>query len=519
MANSIIPQDVYQIINDISDLALGKSVAHAVDTSSFVAVGETLLRTGTENLFNAISTVLSRTIFSVRPYRRKLSSMEVSADRWGAQSRKISFLWTDCEPSQDWNTNIAPDRLDDGNSIDMYKIRKPKPVQTNFYGTKVLQKHITRFRDQLALAFSSEDEFMRFVNAYMVEFRNEIEVANESKSRATYLNLIGGLYEMKTGNPSSVIDLAELFNGTFGTAYSRAQLLSVALEDFMKFTASTIKTVSEAMTDIGYKYHTNLANADIPRHTPKSRQKMLMYNPLFIQAKSQVYSSLFNPEYLDIGTFEGVNFWQYPKNPHRILVKPNILNTTTGASTEGTEQTIEYVLGLLYDEEAMGIMPQYDYSSATPFNSAGGYWNIFMHWRFNAYNDFTENAVLFIIGPGGAGQKDVQDVNLMQIKGADPSNTFLKTNVAAWGGGTVSSPTKGALHVMNCYLDGGTNLLPVGMTNPLPVQTPLSTAEENHGQVMPGDDHGNTSQDNGGSQEDPAGPDNPATPAKAARKK
>ena len=46
-------------------------------------------------------------------------------------------------------------------------------------------------------------------------------------------------------------------------------------------------------------------------------------------------------------------------------------------------------------------MPQFDYASTTPFNSAGGYYNMYNHWRFNSYCDYTENAVLFVLGAGG----------------------------------------------------------------------------------------------------------------------
>lgn len=130
---------------------------------------------------------------------------------------------------------------------------------------------------------------------------------------------------------------------------------------------------------------------------------MIMYNPIFVEAESEVYSGLFNPKYLDIGDFEGVNFWQSQSSPTAVSGTPNILNVVNGQSKTGTSNlSIDYVLGLLYDEEALGIMPQFDYSSVTPFNSNGGYWNMFYHWRFNSYNDFTENAVLFVLGAGGS---------------------------------------------------------------------------------------------------------------------
>ena len=402
MANTLTPRDVYQIMNSVVSQATGQTTQTVVDTSTFVSVGETLLRTAPENTLNAISTVLADTIFSVRPYRGKLDSLRVSQRRWGAQVRKIVPLYTAAEASQDWNTDLdgGSPKLADGNSIDMYKIKAPKCVQLNFYGTAVLQKHITRFRDQLALAFTSEQEFIRFIDAVLTEFNNEVELLNEAKARATLNNFILGIHDMSL----TEVDLVAEYNTDHGTTYTRAQLLTTYISEFMKYVAAKIKVYSSRLTDMSALNHANLSNyAPILRHTPKERQKMIMYNPIFVEAESEVYSGLFNPQYLDIGDFEGVNFWQSQSSPTTVSGTPNILNVNNGQSQTGTSNIqIDYVLGLLYDEEALGVMPQFDYASTTPFNSAGGYFSTFLHWRFNSYNDFTENAVLFVLGAGGS---------------------------------------------------------------------------------------------------------------------
>lgn len=402
MANSLTPRDVYSLMNSIVKQATGQTSLTATDTTSFVSVGETLLRTSAENTINAISTVLADTIFSVRPYQGKLDSLRVTQRRWGAQVRKIVNLYDEAEASQDWNTDLdgGSPKLADGNSIDMYKIKAPKAMQLNFYGTAVLQKHITIFRDQLALAFSSEAEFVRFIDAVMTEFNNEVELLNENKARLTLCNFMAGIHDMNL----TEIDLVDEYNTDHNTTYTRAQLLTTYIEDFMKYVAAKIKVYSELLTDMRSDFHANITGmSKILRHTPKERQKMIMYNPIFIEAESEVYSGLFNPQYLDIGTFEGVNFWQDPLSPTSINIKPNILDVSTGKSADAAAAvSIDYVLGLLFDEEALGIMPQFDYSSTSPFNSAGGYYNNFLHWRFNSYNDYTENAVLFVLGAGGS---------------------------------------------------------------------------------------------------------------------
>lgn len=399
MANVLTPVDVYALMNAVVSQATGRTDLAVVDTTTFASVGEIVLRTGTENTLNAISTVIGKTIFSVRPYKGKLESLRVAQQRWGGQVRKIINLYDEAEKSDDWNTNLSQNALDDGNSVDMYKIRKPKAVQLNFYGTKVLQKHITRFRDQLALAFHNEDEFIRFIDSVMVEFSNEIELLNEAKSRTTLLNFMAGISSMGLTS----VDLVAEYNNEYGTQYTRAQLLSTYIESFMKFVAAEIKIYSSRLTDMSTLYHANLTGYNkIMRHTPKERQKMVMYEPIFIKTQAEVYSGLFNPEYLDIGSFEGVNYWQSQSTPTAINVKPNILDVSTGASKDADVAVeLDYVLGILFDEEACGVMPQFDYSSTTPFNSAGGYYNMYMHWRFNSYCDYTENAVLFVLGEGG----------------------------------------------------------------------------------------------------------------------
>ena len=399
MANVLTPVDVYALMNDVVSQATGRTDLAVVDTTTFASVGEIVLRTGTENTLNAISTVIGKTIFSVRPYKGKLESLRVAQQRWGGQVRKIINLYDEAEKSDDWNTDVSQNALADGGSVDMYKIRKPKALQLNFYGTKVLQKHITRFRDQLSLAFHNEDEFIRFIDSVMVEFSNEIELLNEAESRATLLNFMSGISSMGL----TEVDLVAEYNNEYGTQFTRAQLLSTYIESFMKFVAAEIKIYSSKLTDMSTLYHANLTGYNkIMRHTPKERQKMVMYEPIFIKTQAEVYSGLFNPEYLNIGSFEGVNYWQSQSTPTAINVKPNILDLTTGASKDAeTAVDLNYVLGILFDEEACGVMPQFDYSSTTPFNSAGGYYNMYMHWRFNSYCDYTENAVLFVLGEGG----------------------------------------------------------------------------------------------------------------------
>lgn len=397
MANSLVVQDAYPVINELYKMATGRENIKAVDTSSFVAVGETLLRTGVEPTLKALSQWCGKTYFEMEKYRSGVfRSIIEDNERWGAITREIITLPNDAEASQDWNTDLNENQLADGQSVDMYKINSPKVVELKFYGSKVLQSHITRFRDQLALAFSNEAEFLMFVSSYMTAYYNDIESRNEAKRRLTVLNFMAGISSLGANE----VDLTKAYNTEYGTELTRKQLLSPEHhKDFMAFVVSRIKKDSKKMQDRTTKYHMNLTGKDILRFTRPENQKLLMYTDFWVDSETQVLPEVFNDKYLKIADMELVNGWQEFDSP-AINIKPNIIDADGVSNTAATAVSLPYVLGLLYDRRAMGVNNQWMYSAATPFNAAGGYYNIYDHYRFNAWNNFTHNAILYVLGEG-----------------------------------------------------------------------------------------------------------------------
>jgi hypothetical protein len=397
MANSLVIQDAYPVINELYKMATGRENLKAVDTSSFVAVGETMLRTGVEPTLKALSQWCGKTYFEMEKYRSGVfRSIIEDNERWGAITREIITLPNDAEQSQDWNTNLSENQLADGQSVDMYKINAPKAVELKFYGSKVLQSHITRFRDQLALAFSNEAEFLMFVSSYMTAYYNDIESRNEAKRRLTVLNFMAGISSLGTNE----VDLTKAYNTEYGTELTRKQLLSPEHhKDFMAFVVSRVKKDSKKMQDRTTKYHMNFTGKDILRFTRPENQKLLMYTDFWVDSETQVLPEVFNDKYLKIADMELVNGWQEFDSP-AINITPNIIDADGVSKTAATAVSLPYVLGLLYDRRAMGVNNQWMYSASTPFNAAGGYYNIYDHYRFNAWNNFTHNAILYVLGEG-----------------------------------------------------------------------------------------------------------------------
>ena len=168
-------------------------------------------------------------------------------------------------------------------------------------------------------------------------------------------------------------------------------------ESFVKFTFSTINTIADLMTDRNTLFSSQLANDTIIRHTPKNRMKFYLYADLVNKINSEVYSTVFNPDFLKLVDFERVNFWQSPLDPSSINNKPVALKKD-GSSVNNTQGvTISNVLGVLFDEEAAGYTTVNEWSQPSPFNARGGYYNQFWHFTDRYWNDFTENAAIFYV--------------------------------------------------------------------------------------------------------------------------
>ena len=399
MANDLSFNQLSTILTAITNQATGISNIAPIDTATFVTTAQLALKTGYDPLTTAISQVLSKTIFSVRPYTRKLKGLNVSNQRYGNHVRK---LLTIDKPFEDDDRF----KLVDGESIDQYKVNKPKVLQTNFYGANTYQKSVTIYKDQLDCAFSSPDEFASFITMIMQNASDMIEQAHEETARATIANLVAGIYAIETltndnfarsNGGKRAINLLFLYNQANGTSLKVADVFkSSNFESFVKFAFSTINTLADLMTERNTLFCSQLTKYTVIRHTPKNRMKFYLNTDLINKINSEVYSSVFNPDFLKLVDFEKVNFWQSALKPTEINIKPVILSADGTLANPGSI-SIKNVLGVLFDEEAAGYTTVNQWSQPSPFNARGGYYNQFWHFTDRYWNDFTENAVIFYI--------------------------------------------------------------------------------------------------------------------------
>lgn len=80
------------VLNSIVSQATGQTQITAADESQFISVAQIGLKTGYDPLMTAVSQVLSRTIFSVRPYQAKFRGLQADSVRYGNHVRKLTTI-------------------------------------------------------------------------------------------------------------------------------------------------------------------------------------------------------------------------------------------------------------------------------------------------------------------------------------------------------------------------------------------------------------------------------------------
>ena len=384
--NSMDFNQAATLLNNIRQQVTGQTSIAPTNTADFVSAATITLQQGYDPVLNAITQMVSKTIFSIRPYTRRFAGIQADAEKWGSITRKLSISDKDFDDDKRFE-------LVDGQSIDMFKVNKPNVLQTNFYGQNVFNKNYTIFRDQLDNAFKGADEFGRFMTMVTTNISDMIEQAHESMARLTIGNFIGG----KVAKAADVIHLITEYNAQTGESITASTVYSPDnFPNFIKWMYARVATISQLMTERSGKYQMQVTGKRINRHTPLDRQKVYMMAPFINEMNARVLADAYHDDFLRYSDVEAVNYWQAIDTPDEIKVTPVAMNAD-GTVTEQEAQTISDLVGVIFDEDALGYTTIHNWSATTPFNTKGGYWNVDHNFTERYWNDFTEKGVVLLL--------------------------------------------------------------------------------------------------------------------------
>ena len=426
MARTYTPKDVHALVNlVIKELTGQDATIQGINTNDFVSVGELVNTYPKENVYNALSIPLLRTLIAARTMDEELLIINaLNSGVYSSRLRKISYLSKYALPDGAFNTNLftnlAPGFTAGQNESSgtpqstksQWEQNPVIPKELTFGGSSVWDHGITWHKYQDKIAFESPESFAAFWRGALIENANDIKREKSAYRRAVLLNFLGGIYNLNGYGPV-VVNLTAAYNQRFNTSYTSAQLRTTYLKEFLAFFVSEFKKYQKIIRKSSIKYHVNMSETingvtyNLLRHTPYNRQRVILYEPLFIESEALVLPEIFNPEYLDIKTqYEGVMWWQNENDSSAISVTPSIPDFGTGTQIQGNAVALDYVVGVLYDEDALMTDFMLDDVDTTPLESRKKYRNTWYTMMRNGINDFTEKCILFTMeDPSGLGAK------------------------------------------------------------------------------------------------------------------
>lgn len=339
-----------------------------------------------DQVMGAITQLWGRTIFSVRPYSSMLQSLVFDTDAWSLAERKINYVSRLPSDNQAWEYPVTADStqtanpLGDGLSVDQWRINKDKVYETAFYGAGTWGTHRTTFRDQLRPAFRDPEELVRYNSAAVQHVQNDRETWAEAFIRGIMLAAI----QTASDADEHCVHLLSEYNDLTGAA--TADILSDPgiYAEFVRWMYGRIAAIKRNMAERNTMYTTQPdhlpAGMGILRHTPADRLRMMFIAQRLDDMRARVLSTTYNPDLLDLGDVTPVNYWCNPSDSESL-----------GA------QSYPPVMGIMFDRDALGVMPTAERTYTTPFNADGEYYNTFFKEVWKNRRDLSEKFVVLCL--------------------------------------------------------------------------------------------------------------------------
>ena len=363
---------IYALVNEVVAETMGSTDIDVCDTNSLVALGNSVLSSSsnTEAFLNTLVQRIGKTIISYRPYTSQLSLLEIGDMAWGQimQKIKVDMPTAEADPTYD---------LVDGESIDMYKVHKPKAHQKLFVKRTPVDYSITTQRKALKEAFTSAEAMGNFQTAVYGEVRNAIELGQEDLGRLTMANFIANVDQSKQR-----IKLTSIYNEKFSEDIPDG-LDGLMDEKFARWVIGTIKNIAFKMQTMSVLYNKD----EFQRHTPLDMQRFVYLVDFMTALETNVFYGAFHDQYVKLASGIAVPYWQSAQDADKIMV-----------TDENDDQFLcSNVVAFIHDRDALGTYRKEEEALTTPVNSKGRYYNTDWHVDNLYFNDMSENGIYFTL--------------------------------------------------------------------------------------------------------------------------
>lgn len=386
-------EQIKDIVNKVNAQVLGKSSIDTLDVQNLVETGQTLasLAQKTPNLYdNYISALVDATakyVFVNRVYGRRAPN--VLKDNWeyGSIVRKIRMKkLPKARNNEVWG-------LKDGQVYEEHQFFQPKIVETLFDNLTTFEVPMSYTKKQVDSAFTSLEEFNRLIGMIETSIYNKLNVDADALIMLTISNMASLTVEddygeegLNTKSGVKAVNLLYLYNAGRSDKLTAEQALND--RSFLRFAIMTMKNYSAQMEEMTSIY--NIEKAD--RFTPKNLQHFIVLSKFINAVNIVLQSETYHNEFLKFDYYDEITKWQGVGNDFSLenVSTINIINSN------GTDISIPYVIGAIFDHDALGVSMSDEYVETT-YTKSARFWTSYYKRDARYFNALDEQFVLFFL--------------------------------------------------------------------------------------------------------------------------
>ena len=382
------------MLNTVFGEILGDTAIVAEDLSNIVSVGTVI--TGStqfgenfENYAGQIVDKVGKTVFADRVYRAKDLGLWRDAWEYGSVLEKIRVDVGDYEDNCEWDlTKPGTTGLDYNENLaqhieELFKF-VPATVQGKYFNLKTTFKTVISItRKQLKSAFNGASEMARFIGMIENRIMSKMEIAKDQLQRRVLANLIGTKI-----HDNKIVDLKAEFEAAGGAVISnfRAALKD---PDFLRFVAKRMTMDREFMSEPSKIYN----DGNFYTHTPIEDSRLIVLSDLDAGLKFNLYGDTYHNEFVKLDNYRTIPFWQGTGSTMSIADRSTI-NVKTVA---GDDVKRDSIVGVLFDRDAAMVCNETP-EVRSQYNADGNFTNYFYTYDCSYFNDFDENAIVYVWG-------------------------------------------------------------------------------------------------------------------------
>jgi len=229
----------------------------------------------------------------------------------------------------------------------------------------------------------------------MTNLSNRLEMSNEGLRRGLVCNAVAA---MKAENKAERnIHLLTEYNTLTGESFTAEDIYKPEnFPGFAKWAYSRIANITDLFSANSTMFQTVITGKPILRHTPLEMQRVYMFSPLLQQVSARVLADTYHENFLRYSDVESLAYWQAIATPDTVKATP-VYTGTDGSVVTGAAQTVENVVGLIFDRDAMGMTILDRRVLSTPMNTKGLYRNLHVHAKQRVFFDSTEKVALLTL--------------------------------------------------------------------------------------------------------------------------